>query len=75
MKTKVSSDLFNIVEEKVANINNISNKKLKQHTKMIVQEFNMPFYAYGVSELNRFCHIHDSYSIQKYEYIMKKLKV
>lgn len=75
MKIKVPSNLYNIVEETIAPISDINTKKLKEHTKMIVQEFNMPFYAYGISELNRFCHIHDSYSTKKYEYIMKKLKV
>jgi hypothetical protein len=64
MKFKVPSDLYNIVEETVAPITDINSKKLKQHTKIIVDKFNIPYYTYGISELNNFCPLHYLYSIK-----------
>ena len=73
MKIEVPKNLYSIVEERLAPLGDFVCKDLKQHTKMMVEEYNMPFYPYGICELNRFCHIHESYSKKKFEQIMSKI--
>lgn len=45
---------------------NLSKLDLKNHTKLIAENFNIPFYTGGIVHMSDFCYIHESYSLDGY---------
>jgi len=64
--------LTNIVEERVASLNDIDGKDLKKQLKLLAQQSEIPFFSYGVGCMNTYCHIHESYSISEYKKMITK---
>jgi hypothetical protein len=62
---KIDSSLASIDE-----IKDLCDVRIKTHTKLIAQNFNMPFYVGGIGHMSDFCHIQESYELNEYKKIL-----
>lgn len=53
-------------------LDNLTTSDLKKHTKLIAENFQIPFYTGFVGHMSDFCHIHESYSFKEYNNIIKR---
>ena len=44
----------------------VTDERLKKQTHAIADNYNLAFYIGGAFQMNRYCHIHEDYSLQKY---------